>query len=246
MPDRVRLWRCGCRYRSKGVSEFVFNLLIAIVVLPVIAALMLFIGAAIVAPVVRRWERNYDRLGDTSAHGGGDRGWANRARRRYVLLGFAFWLAMSVFLVLDLAATASIFLRFTAAYAAFWILVGALLLHGSPIRHKLIILGLFLVAVFSIRFIDWNSRKPFLRDFYRIEEEMTPAQVDQIMADYADNAGNYGGPAGSHTDYEFNEQGEIVTGSVTYTHTNEGWGDSDWGVVTFEDGRVVQTRFLAD
>jgi len=37
-----------------------------------------------------------------------------------------------------------------------------------------------------------------------------------------------------------------VTGTSTYRHTNEGWGNSDWGVVTFEDGRVVQTEFMPD
>jgi hypothetical protein len=47
-------------------------------------------------------------------------------------------------------------------------------------------------------------------------------------------------------DVEVDAQGEIVAGTVTYRHTDAGWGDSDWGVIVFEGGRVVQTKFLPD
>ncbi|NIO72298.1 MAG: hypothetical protein GTN71_25565 [Anaerolineae bacterium] len=109
-------------------------------------------------------------------------------------------------------------------------------------RQTLLILGLFVMVAFSVRFVDWNSRKPFLKDFYRIREGMTPAQVEQIMGDYMIGGG---APLGSPKT-ELNERGEIVTGTVTYRHTDEGWGNSDWGVVTFEDGRVVKIEFLPD
>ena len=58
--------------------------------------------------------------------------------------------------------------------------------------------------------------------------------------------GYYGGPPPSLREYEpqFDEQGQIVTGWLTYRHTDEGWADSGWGVVTFENGRVVEVRFL--
>ena len=98
----------------------------------------------------------------------------------------------------------------------------------------------------SVRFVDWNTRKPFLKSLYRIREGMVPAQVDQIMSDYG--GGCYGGSAAilKPSGCEFNEQGEIVTGCVTYTHTKEGWGNSDWGTVYFEDGVVVSTEFSPD
>jgi hypothetical protein len=75
---------------------------------------------------------------------------------------------------------------------------------------------------------------------------MTESQVDQIMDGYIKEYG--GGPPPSLRAYEprFDEQGSIVTGWVTYRHTDEGWGDSDWGEVTFEDRHVVETRFLHD
>jgi hypothetical protein len=151
-------------------------------------------------------------------------------------------LALSIFLILDLGLAVSLYLRFVAIYTAFWVLVGALLLYGHPMREKLLILGLLVMVAFSVRFIDWNSRKPFLKDFYRIREGMTPAQVEQIMGGYMIGGG---APLGSPRT-ELNGWGEIVAGTVTYRHTNEGWGDSDWGVVTFENGRVVKIKFLPD
>jgi hypothetical protein len=206
----------------------------ALAIPPIIAGLVLLVCAAIVAriPFIHVVLRRQS----------GDREKDREAQLRYVFLALAFWIALSVFLILDILGSASLYFRFVAIYTAFWVLVGALLLYGRPMREILLILGLFVMVPFSIRFIDWNSRKPFLRDFYRIREGMTPAQVEQIMGDYMKGGG---APLGSPKT-ESNERGEIVTGTLTYRHTDEGWGDSDWGVVTFENGRVVQTEFLPD
>jgi len=75
---------------------------------------------------------------------------------------------------------------------------------------------------------------------------MTESQVDQVMSGYM--KGYYGGPPPSFREYEpeFDEQGKIVTGWVTYRHTDEGWGNSDWGTVTLEDGYVVHIEFSPD
>jgi hypothetical protein len=212
------------------------------IILPGIAGLVLLIGAAAVALIVKRWRGSDTQSKDTSVNGDHGGIWARTTKLRYVLLAFAFWLALSIFLILDLGFSVSLYFRFVAIYTAFWVLVGMLLLYGRPMREILLILGLFVMVAFSVRFIDWNSRKPFLKDLYSIKEEMTPAQVEQIMGDYMKGDG---APLGSPKT-ELNEQGEIVTGTVTYRHTNEGWGNSDWGVVTFENGRVVQTEFLPD
>jgi len=165
---------------------------------------------------------------------------------RYALVAILFVTAVGILVALDLFAAASLYLRFVAAYTALWVLIGGLLLRGTPVRLRLMLLIVFVAQITAIRFVNWNSRKPFLKNFYRIEEGMTPAQVDQIMSGYM--KGHYGGPPLSLTDirYEFNDQGEIVTGWATYRHTEEGWGDSDWGRVTFENGRVVRTEFLSD
>ena len=212
------------------------------IILPGIAGLMLLVGAAVVAVITKRWKGSDTQSKDTSINRDNGGIWARTTKLRYVLLAFAFWLASSIFLILDILGSASLYFRFVAIYTAFWVLVGALLLYGRPMREILLILGLFVMVTFSVRFVDWNSRKPFLKDLYRIREGMTPAQVEQIMSDYMKGDG---APLGSPKT-EINERGEIVTGTLTYRHTDGGWGDSDWGVVTFENGRVVQTEFLPD
>jgi len=213
------------------------------IILPGIAGLVLLIGAAVVALIMKRWRGNDTQSKDTSVNGDHGGIWARTTKLRYVLLAFAFWLALSIFLILDILGSASLYFRFVAIYTAFWVLVGALLLYGRPMREILLILGLFVMVTFSVRFMDWNSRKPFLKDLYRIREGMTPTQVEQIMSDYMKGDGRPLVPSRKDV---FNERGEVVTGTKTYRHTDEGWGDSDWGVVTFENSRVVQIEFLPD
>ncbi|MBN1581013.1 MAG: hypothetical protein JXA89_09950 [Anaerolineae bacterium] len=206
------------------------------VILLSIAGLVLLIGSVAVALVLTNWEKGDPR--SREANGG------KWAKLRYVLLVLLFWFALGVFLILDFTFAVSIYGRFVIVYAAFWALIGALLLWNRPGREKGLILALFVLVLFSVRFVDWHSRKPFLKDLYSIKEGMTPAQVDRIMDGYM--RGTYGGPPGSDTQYTFDEQGQIVNGAVTFRHTDEGWGDSDWGRVTFRDGRVSEVTFLPD
>jgi len=73
----------------------------------------------------------------------GDNG-VKTTRLRYVFFAFTMWIGLSIFFFFDVGAAVSVYFKFTAIYAAFWVLVGALLLYGRPMREKLLILGLFL------------------------------------------------------------------------------------------------------
>jgi hypothetical protein len=217
------------------------------VLLPGIAGLTVLAGAALIVGVGNRWRVDHTQ----TEHGGGDgedrAPPARTAKLRLWILGFAFWFALSAFLILDLGFSVSLFPQFVVIYGAFWLLVGALLLSGRQMRDKLLILGLFVAILFFLRSVDWNSRKPFLRSLYRIEEGMSESQVEQIMNGYTKTYG--GGPPPSHPEYreyEYDESGGLLTGWVTFRHTDEGWGDSDWGVVAFENGLVAWIRFLPD
>ena len=210
-------------------------------VLPGLAGLVVLLGAAIMVGLGRSRSPDASQMEDNEDNG--DRpAWLTRVRLGF--LAFAFWFALSVFLILDVNFAVSVYLEFVVIYGGFWILVGALLLVGRPARDKLLILGLFALLLFSVQFVNWNSRKPFLRSFHRIEVGMSAPQVEQTMLGYMKDYG--GGPPGSWPQTQFDDEGAIVNGSVTFRHTREGWGDSDWGVVTFEDGRVAETRFLPD
>lgn len=216
----------------------------AFVMLLGIAGLVLLLGVAVVAVVGRGWKGTVEPSGAIQVNGDSQKTGARMARLLAVLLALVLWIALSAFLVLDLLFQVSLYWQFVVIYAAFWVLVGALLASGRPRRDKLLILGLFVLVLGSVRLVDWNSRKSFLRDFHTLQEGMTQEQVDQIMSGYMKAHG--GGPPQSQNQYEFDEQGGVVTGWVTYRHTNEGWGDSDWGVVTLENGQVVRLEFLPD
>lgn len=173
--------------------------------------------------------------------------WVRTARLRYALLAITIWFALSVYLVLDVGFAVSVYWQVAAIYTAFWVLIGALLLVGSPKREKLLILGLFVVVLFSIRPVDWNSRKPFLKDLYHVKEGMTVEQVEQIMDSYLEGTGWPARPLGLPAGEEAVEtEGLALPDRLVYRHTNEGWGDSDWGEIRFEEGRVVEIRFLPD
>jgi hypothetical protein len=217
-----------------------------LLLLPILAGLVVLAGAAVIVGVEKRWRASAPPVEDAEMNGDTVEQQPWWEKLRFALLAFAFWLALSILLVLDLAFGVSVYLQFLIIYAAFWLLVGALLLIGRPLREKLLILGLFLALTVSIRFVDWNSRKPFLKDFQQVGEGMTEQEVDQIMDGYMKSYS--GGPPPSMREYEpeYDEQGQIVQGWIAYRHTIEGWGDSDWGVITFEDRLVVGKRFLPD
>lgn len=167
-------------------------------------------------------------------------------RSKYVLLAFPLGFALGLYLILDLALSVSIYVQFTAIYVLLWALVLPLFLTDAPARHKLWIVGLLAVALVSVRAIHWNSRKPFLKDLYRVKEGMSAAQVEQIMGGYMTGGGVPLGSPGPRLDGRLDEQKDMMAGTISYRHTNEGWGDSDWGIVTLKDGRVVEVQFLPD
>jgi hypothetical protein len=156
---------------------------------------------------------------------------------QYGLLGLLWWLALSLFLILDLAGSVSLYLGFTFVYALFWVPVGLVILYPRPIREKLLVVILLAAVLFSIRLIDWNTRKPFLKDLARVRLGTPVAQADELMGDYVKSGG---------TLTQADEQGRIVSGTIAYRHTTEGWGNSDAGVLTIAGGRVVGVQYLPD
>jgi hypothetical protein len=158
-------------------------------------------------------------------------------RARYALTGFLVWIAVSTFLVLDLAGSVSLYPLFFSIYAGGTVLVVWVLLGPRPAREKALVAILLLAILFSVRSVDWNSRKPFLRDLRRVKVGMTEKEATQLLDDYRSEAGSLTRRDG---------QGTTISGTVSYRHTTEGWGNSDIGLLTFEHGRVVEVEFLPD
>ena len=151
-----------------------------------------------------------------------------------LVAAFILMAAMGLYLLLDLAAAASLNPVISGGFALAVLALGLYILDSLPLRQRLVIAGLLVTAVFAVRFIDWDSRKPFLRDFNQIQMGMTAEEVDSVMAGYI----KYTGPFAA-----MSVQGEVQTGAVSYRHTAEGWGDSDIGLITFAGGRVIGRTF---
>jgi hypothetical protein len=201
-------------------------------VLPALAGLLILGGSAVKWAVLTRWRS----FAGTDAQAS----WWRRydgARLRYGLLALSWWLALSAFLIMDLAGSVSLYLGFTLAYAVCSILAGVLILHSRPMREKLLAVILFAAVLLSIRSIHWNSRKPFLKDLARVRVGTPVAQVEGLMEDYMPGTGTF---------TEVDAQGRVVAGTITYRHTAEGWGNSDAAVLTISGGRVVEVDFLPD
>lgn len=187
------------------------------------ALLVVIVSLGVVRPAAKRWSH--------------DTGGSHSLTLRFWSLAITYWLALSVFITFDVLAAVSVRPLLTLCFAAFWLVLGLLLLHATPVRLKLLILCLFAFTVVSVRWVNWNSRKPFLRDLARVEIGMPSTRVDEVM-------GGYRTWVGAAT--TLGTDGEVVSGSVLYHHTREGWGNVDVGNVVYGAGRVVRKSFSPD
>jgi hypothetical protein len=227
---------------------FEFSLWVFVWSVVIFAAGLILIGLLLLVPrLLRQRGTDHDEPHDLKAGDINGDGWARTAWLRYALLAFAIWFGLSIFLIMDVTYSVSVYWQFVAIYAAFCVLVGLLLLVDSPKREKLLILGLLVIVLFSLRFVDWNSRKPFLKDLYRVQEGMSLEQVEEIMGEYMGGACCPAEPLALSGGDGPGEPEQIEPPDrLVYRHTDEGWGDSDWGEVHFENGRVAKVRYLPD
>jgi len=219
---------------------------IALIALSIGGGLALMAAVTTVTMAVRNLWRRERMLGDLDASERTGRSWAALLTSRAVLVMFPLGFALVFYVILDRALAVSVYWGFVGLYAAFWGLFLLLLLWKAQARDKLLIVGSLVIVLLGMRLVDWNSRKPFLRDLYRIKKGMTAAQVDQIMGGYMTGGAVSPGNPGIRLDGRLLEEGEHATGMICYRHTTEGWRNSDFGEVTFVNGRVVNVHFSPD
>jgi hypothetical protein len=102
-------------------------------------------------------------------------------------------------------------------------------------------------------FVPWHPRKRFVWDLHSVEPGMTVDEVEGVMGRYMKGAGKkWAVPGVSEASvvapaYPAGDERAHATGTMTYRwNDSDGAYDSDWGQVTFADGRVVNVQFLAD
>ena len=156
-----------------------------------------------------------------------------------VLKGIVALVALT-FLIMMLFITEFIFpitaLPFITTTAAFlWIHVAKGTLGHIPVSQRHALIALFVILILSVRYVDWNTRKPFARHLFQIHRGMTGAEVERIMRSHLKNWVQPESEHYLHLDPTF-------TGEVWYRHTTKGWGNSDWGKVVMKDGRAVDAE----
>jgi hypothetical protein len=151
---------------------------------------------------------------------------------RDLALGVVLLITYGGYLLLDRLAAVSLNPRAVALFCGLALLALAPFLLGRR-RATQIALPLGpLCAMLAVHFVDWDSRKPFLRALDRVEVGMTIAEVDATMAGFL-----------RHPALPDSADGEAI---ISYRHTTEGWGDSDIGVIRFAGGRATSCEFLPD
>jgi hypothetical protein len=149
---------------------------------------------------------------------------------------------LSAFVLVDYVVGVSLLWPWMLGGLGLLLVLGLLGTVGMRPRPRIALLVSFAAVFAAVRWVNWNSRKPFLRDLYSVHVGMTRSQVDAIMGKYLKRTGwptNPFGPPSASGAME-------LPGAVVYRHTNEGWGNSDWGIVRFEANRVAAVDFHPD
>lgn len=133
-----------------------------------------------------------------------------------------------------------------------------------PVRRQLARLGALAAIhaiVATLYFVEWTTRKPFLRDLARVEAGMTEAEVRHIMGRYLEGTGwpavfgdSSNAPStlnllgsGSQFSTAASSSGQLVIrDSLVFRHSNDGAFNSDWGIVSFSNSKVVRVEFSPD
>lgn len=156
----------------------------------------------------------------------------NAAAVFFLVLAAGLWLAFDRFVF-----PISVYWPLRLGYAAIWLVLAGVMVWSGQGYGRFALLAAFAAVIVLSGYVDYDSRKPFLRDFQQVQVGMSAVDVEAVMADY----GRYITIRGEMDDY-----GRLLTGTMAFGHTHEGWGDADVGLVEVVNGRVVATKFSPD
>jgi energy-coupling factor transporter transmembrane protein EcfT len=181
----------------------------------------------------------------------------NAARKAIVILSAIFLVLLGLYeVVLGFPVAWWLYLAVTIMFTLSIVLT----LTGRLPYRTLVIPFAAIAFGWLLFFVPWSSRKPFLTDLYSIRSGMNERQVREIMSGYIEGTGwpaVYGGETpgegtlndlGSGASYSTTSaDGKLaIKDAIVFRHSNDGAYGSDWGIVTFENGRVVSVDFSPD
>jgi hypothetical protein len=108
-------------------------------------------------------------------------------------------------------------------------------------------LALVLAASAMLYFVDWSTRKPFLRDLARVRVGMSEAEVRLVMAGYKEGTGWPIPPSPSGSPAKPTPPTELILPhSLVFRHSDEAAFNSDWAIIALSEGKVARVEFSAD
>jgi hypothetical protein len=99
------------------------------------------------------------------------------------------------------------------------------------LRSRLVLVALLLVTIIGGKYVDWNARKPLVRDMYRVRIGMTAAEADLVMSRHKI------GPGENPREEPPIGDGELVYGTRR---------TSDQVIFEIRDGRIAHVEFGHD
>lgn len=117
----------------------------------------------------------------------------------------------------------------TSICGLIWLFIGLRLMRPIRLRPKFTLLAVSLLLILSVKHMDWNSRRPFIRDLLKIKSGMPANEVDRVMKRYRRGSESSSG----------NER-------LFYMHAVKGPFYSDMGIVTLKDDKVEAVELQFD
>lgn len=209
--------------RGKPIAEYVFNVLInfTVIVIPLLL-LLLFIRS-----IIRHRKLPGRHLSVYKIV----RGELNGNAGIFLFLSILF---APFYLFLEDYSAFSVTPLVTPLCAVLGIIFGYYIVRQLDIRDRLMTLALLSSLILGTKYVDWNPRKPLIRDMYRIEAGMTFDEVDKIMSRHKH-------PRGSESYDNFEETLEEKDEAAYMTATT-----ADIVSVKFQDGKVATIKFSHD
>ncbi len=155
--------------------------------------------------------------------------------QRIFIIAFTLFMIF-LFILFDIDFALSLKYHFILLYFLFYILCFIALYKSRFKKMKFFMAILFLISLIIIRNIQWNSRKVFIKKFNQLNVGMSLKKTDEIMSDFIIFRTE------SVDTLEKNKAVHIIS----YRHTNEGWGNSDMGIVYVQNDTIIRLKFYHD
>jgi len=166
---------------------------------------------------------------------------SHRGRLTRIAEELAIWLtvavALTAFCLFERLLPVSVLPFSTGACGILWLLAGNWTMRRLRLQGRTTLLAIGLLISLGIRFVDWNTQKPFIRDLLSVRVGMTRPEVERIM-------GRYPRPEWSSSG-EDSYHGIQPDDTIVY-RPSHGVVYADWGVVKFTDGKVTVVDSYSD